>query len=142
MVFPFRSVKSAGKALLQQHNVIPNEKAEELRKTILDYYEDEKEITEELLKRAADIDCRIQIDDCCLHGKKVVEMYRDKFGGLVELERLWREHFLYTMHPKFLPELWNVNHNADRLEVRASEGRIDNADLIVAGLDTKRTKNV
>lgn len=63
-------------------------------------------------------------------------MYRDKFGGLIELERIWREHFLNTMQPKFLPELWNVNHNADRLEVRASEGRVDNADLVVAGLES------
>lgn len=128
----------------QQNNRIPSVKAAELRKTILDYYTDESEITEELLKRAADIDCRVPNEDYCQHGKKVVEMYRDKFGGLIELERLWREHFLQTMQPKFLPELWNVNHNADRLEVRANEGRIDNADLVVAGLDTvcNTSKNI
>ncbi|KAH8419192.1 hypothetical protein KR222_010059 [Zaprionus bogoriensis] len=133
-----RSVKSAGKALLHQVDRIPSDKADEMRKTILNYYSDETEITEELLKRAADIDCRVANEDYCHHGKKVVEMYRDKFGGLVELERIWREHFLNTMQPKFLPELWNVNHNVDRLEVRASEGRIDSADLVVAGLELVR----
>ncbi|XP_034485760.1 exonuclease 3'-5' domain-containing protein 2 [Drosophila innubila] len=131
-----RSVKSAGKALMQQNDRIPSEKVAQMQKTILDYYAEEKQITEELLKRAADIDCKVENEDFCQHGKKVVDMYRDKFGGLIELERIWREHFLNTMQPKFLPELWNVNHNADRLEVRASEGRVDNADLVVAGLES------
>ncbi|KAM8706148.1 hypothetical protein ACLKA7_010433 [Drosophila subpalustris] len=137
-----RSVKSAGKALLQQVDRIPTEKVAQMQKTILDYYAGEKQITHELLKRAADIDCRVENEDYCQHGKKVVDMYRDKFGGLIELERVWREHFLYTMQPKFLPELWNVNHNADRLEVRASEGRVDNADLVVAGLESVVSCNV
>ncbi|KAL7730027.1 hypothetical protein ACLKA6_009317 [Drosophila palustris] len=137
-----RSVKSAGKALLQQVDRIPTEKVAQMQKTILDYYAGEKQITQELLKRAADIDCRVENEDYCQHGKKVVDMYRDKFGGLIELERIWREHFLYTMQPKFLPELWNVNHNADRLEVRASEGRVDNADLVVAGLESVVSCNV
>ena len=55
--------------------------------------------------------------------------------GLVALEQLWRRHFLDSMSPKFMPELWDVNHNANRLEIRASEGRVDAEDLEVAGVD-------
>ncbi|XP_030568100.1 exonuclease 3'-5' domain-containing protein 2 [Drosophila novamexicana] len=136
-----RNVKSAGKALLSQSDRMPIQKVAQLQKTILDYYTDTTEITAELLQKAADLECRVANESYCQHGKKVVHMYRDKFGGLVELERLWREHFLHTMQPKFLPELWNVNHNADRLEVRASEGRIDNEDLVVAGLESATSIN-
>lgn len=136
-----RNVKCAGKALLSQSDRMPIQKVAQLQKTILDYYIDTTEITPELLQKAADLECRVANESYCQHGKKVVQMYRDKFGGLVELERLWREHFLHTMQPKFLPELWNVNHNADRLEVRASEGRIDNEDLVVAGLESATSIN-
>lgn len=122
---------------------MPSQKVTQLQKTLLDYYTDATEITPELLQKAAKLDCRVANEDYCQHGKKVVQVYRDKFGGLVELERLWREHFLHTMQPKFLPKLWNVNHNANRLEVRASEGRIDNEDLVVAGLESViSTKNI
>ncbi|XP_060647380.1 exonuclease 3'-5' domain-containing protein 2 [Drosophila nasuta] len=131
-----RSVKSAGKALLQQVDRIPAEKATQMQKTILEYFTDEDSITQELLRKAATLDCKVENEDFCQHGKKVVDMYCDKFGGLIELERIWREHFLHTMQPKYLPQLWNVNHNADRLEVRANEGRVDNADLVVAGLES------
>lgn len=48
------------------------------------------------------------------HGAKVVEFYKNKEGGLVSLERLWREHFLKIMKPKFMPELWSVEHNVQR----------------------------
>ncbi|EDW80934.2 uncharacterized protein Dwil_GK11793, partial [Drosophila willistoni] len=136
-----RRVKSAGKALTYQSERIPQARKAELHQILLDYYKDCNEITDELLKEAANIDYRVENDDYCQHGEKVVQMYRDQFGGLIELERMWREHFVHTMQPKYLPYLWNVNHNADRLEVRASEGRVDNADLLVAGLPAKANLN-
>ncbi|XP_043653979.1 exonuclease 3'-5' domain-containing protein 2 [Drosophila teissieri] len=132
-----KRVQSAGKALLHHGAKIPAAKKAEMQQTLLDYYTDQTDITEELLQQAANVEYRVENTDYCQHGERVVQQYRDNFGGLVELERLWREHFLHTMQPRFLPELWNVNHNADRLEVRASEGRVDKADLLVAGLDAK-----
>lgn len=57
--------------------------------------------------------CREAIDGYCPHGLKVVKQYQMN-GGLIELEKLWREYFLKTMKPKHLPDLWNINHNADR----------------------------
>ncbi|KAH8375973.1 hypothetical protein KR200_012076 [Drosophila serrata] len=132
-----RRVQSAGNALLQHGSKIPATKVAEMRKTLLDFYTDYTEITEELLRQAANVEYRVENTDFCQHGERVVERYRNQFGGLVELERLWREHFLHAMQPRFLPDLWNVNHNADRLEVRASEGRVDEADLQVAGVDVR-----
>jgi len=35
--------------------------------------------------------------------------------GLVAFERLWRQHFLDTMNPGFLPTAWSVDHSHDQL---------------------------
>lgn len=48
------------------------------------------------------------------HGEKVVEFYKNSKQGLVTLERMWREHFLETMKPNYLPDLWSVEHNVER----------------------------
>lgn len=36
-------------------------------------------------------------------------------GGLVAFERTWRQHFLDTMKPQFLPKGWSVDHSHDQL---------------------------
>ncbi|XP_036322453.1 LOW QUALITY PROTEIN: exonuclease 3'-5' domain-containing protein 2 [Rhagoletis pomonella] len=129
-----KQVKSAARALLQSQNEIPVERRKKILGILLHHYQKEK-LTDELIKEAANIDTTRSNETYCQHGEKVVLLYQTQFGGLCELEKLWRQHFLTTMKPKFLPELWNVNHNANRLEIRAQEGRIDKEDLIVAGLD-------
>ncbi|XP_015116228.1 exonuclease 3'-5' domain-containing protein 2 [Diachasma alloeum] len=68
------------------------------------------------------------------HGLKVVEYFTNSQNGLVALERMWREHFLTTMRPKFLPKLWSVRHNQERLEIRQTQNRIEPQDAKVAGL--------
>lgn len=72
--------------------------------------------------------------DYISHGEKVVKEFQENNGGLIELEKIWRQHFLTTMKPKFLPSLWSVSHNEDRLKIRASEGRVEKEDLVIAGL--------
>lgn len=74
------------------------------------------------------------------HGAKVVEYYKHSDGGLITLENIWREHFVSTMQPKYLPELWSMNHTAERLAIRASEGRIEESDLRYAGLGSVKTE--
>ncbi|XP_076651374.1 exonuclease 3'-5' domain-containing 2 [Halictus rubicundus] len=71
---------------------------------------------------------------CQPHGLKVVQYFEKREGGLVELERIWREHFLLTMKPKYLPSLWSVCHNQERLTIRQSQNRIEPQDAMVAGL--------
>lgn len=46
------------------------------------------------------------------HGLKVVRAHAEHgLRGLMVLERRWREHFLTTMQPHYLPPLWSVDHN-------------------------------
>lgn len=65
---------------------------------------------------------------------QVVHSFQRKEGGLLELERMWREHFLLTMKPKYLPNLWSICHNQDRLTIRHSQNTIEPEDAKVAGL--------
>lgn len=85
----------------------------ELKAILLDYYK-ESELTIELLQKSADINTKQNNDNYCHHGEKVVQMFQSQFGGLIELEKIWRLHFLHTMQPKFLPLHWDINHNANR----------------------------
>lgn len=51
------------------------------------------------------------------HGEKVVGYFcrnTGETGGLVELERMWRMHFLDVMVPRYMPELWSVEHSVDK----------------------------
>lgn len=68
------------------------------------------------------------------HGLQVVKYFTDNEGGLVSLEKMWREHFLKTMEPQYLPPLWSVSHNQERLEIRQTQNRIADADAKVAGI--------
>ncbi|XP_076164797.1 exonuclease 3'-5' domain-containing 2 isoform X2 [Ptiloglossa arizonensis] len=65
---------------------------------------------------------------CQPHGLKVVQYFQRKEGGLVELERMWREHFLLNMNPKYLPNLWSIRHNQERLTIHQSQNRIKPED--------------
>lgn len=40
-------------------------------------------------------------------AKKVVEYFFER-NALNELKTMWRQHFLDTMKPKYLPPLWSV----------------------------------
>lgn len=73
-------------------------------------------------------------DNYQAHGKKVVDYFKEN-DGLVELEKMWRKHFINTMKPKYLPEYWSIDHNVQRLQVKAVEGKLSNEDMIKAGMD-------
>lgn len=49
------------------------------------------------------------------HGQKVVKYFMDR-NELHELEILWRNHFINTMNPQHLPELWSVYHDPKNSE--------------------------
>lgn len=74
--------------------------------------------------------CTIQLNFI----RQVVQYYQKQESGLIELERMWREHFLFTMKPKYLPSLWSVRHNQERLIIRQAQNRIDADDAKAAGL--------
>lgn len=61
---------------------------------------------------AKNLETHIPNSDYVPHGLKVVRFFQEEqTGGLLALERLWREHFLETMHPQHLPALWSVEHH-------------------------------
>lgn len=64
----------------------------------------------------------------------MVQHFQKQDSGLIELERMWREHFLSTMKPEYLPSLWSVRHNQERLSIRQAQNRIEPQDAKVAGL--------
>uniref|UniRef100_A0A182VWI9 Exonuclease 3'-5' domain-containing protein 2 n=1 Tax=Anopheles minimus TaxID=112268 RepID=A0A182VWI9_9DIPT len=92
------------------------------------------ELTQNLLEEYSNIDISVRNELYCAHGERVVEHFKKTPGGLMQLERRWREHFLQTMRPKHLPQLWSVDHNYKRLEIRAVEGRVNVEDLAIAGI--------
>lgn len=50
------------------------------------------------------------------HGLKVVQCFaKGGLRSLMQLERRWRQHFLDSMQPKYLPEQWSVDHNHTKL---------------------------
>lgn len=58
--------------------------------------------------------CRIKNDSFCDHGLKVVQ-HTIENEGLLAFERMWRQHFLDTMQPAYLPVLWSVDHSHSEL---------------------------
>ncbi|KAK1125647.1 hypothetical protein K0M31_005205 [Melipona bicolor] len=133
-----RKLYSAVK-VLKERTTLPESRRKELEHYILECTK-EKQITPTLLDLLSkELEKKISIPNydqskCQPHGLKVVQYFHEREGGLVELERMWREHFLLTMKPKYLPNLWSVHHNEERLTIRQSENRIKPEDAKVAGL--------
>ncbi|XP_046487671.1 exonuclease 3'-5' domain-containing protein 2 [Neodiprion pinetum] len=133
----WRRLRSAVRALRKESS-LPNQ-----RRLILESHVSEltghKEITPQLLD---ELDQQIKATQPSVsvqtgrtpHGLKVVEHFESQPGGLVELEQLWREHFLSAMEPKYMPELWSVCHNQERLLIRLQQRRIEPQDAKLAGI--------
>lgn len=119
------------RALCKEKN-IPESRRDEMMALLRAAYPGQ-EINETFLKKMVETK-RDNVHDGPSHGQLVVEKYKD-LGGLIELEMLWRQHFLDSMKPQFMPTLWDINHNGNRLKYRASEGRVEDHELKIAGVD-------
>ncbi|XP_029454664.1 exonuclease 3'-5' domain-containing protein 2-like isoform X2 [Rhinatrema bivittatum] len=122
-----RQVRSGARALLSVES-LPNQRKEELLEGIKTFY-GTKTITKEMLQEAAALETRIFNESYMPHGLKVVQCYaKGGLRSLMQLEKRWRQHFLDTMQPKYLPLQWSVDHNhskllrkyGDDLEIRLS----------------------
>ncbi|KAL2099300.1 hypothetical protein ACEWY4_005780 [Coilia grayii] len=114
-----RRVRSAARALLTARDGLPEARRDELLGLISAYMQQEGEeftqVTPDILQKAANLETRIFNEDYVPHGLKVVTAYAKRgLRGLMELECLWRQHFLSSMKPRFLPPLWSVSHNHDK----------------------------
>ncbi|XP_028158918.1 exonuclease 3'-5' domain-containing protein 2 [Ostrinia furnacalis] len=130
-----KKIRSAARALLVQSkkHVLPEDRRKKLEAVLLEHYKEHEKITEELLAEASEIQVMFENSDYESHGQKVVE-YFVAHGGLLQLEQMWREHFLQTMRPQHMPELWSVRHNEERLRIRLSEGRLPKEDMKLIGI--------
>ncbi|KAK3930760.1 Exonuclease 3'-5' domain-containing protein 2 [Frankliniella fusca] len=104
-----KSIRSAARALLNKSNKLPEKRRKELINMLSDIFQ--TEITSDLLESLKDIDISITNQSYAPHGLTVVEHFaKGGIRGLMNLEKMWREHFLKVMEPKYLPPLWSVNH--------------------------------
>ena len=139
-----KKVKSAGRALINRDK-IPDWRIVELENIVKDHYNVE-ELTEEIIKQAADCNFNEVNEEYVPHSRAVVQYFLEN-GGLLQLEVLWRKHFIDKMNPQYLPELWSVNHQEERLAVKAAENRIDRDQYQLAttgcssGLDLEDCRN-
>lgn len=129
-----RTQQGFARALLKGTK-IPEQRKEELRKMLNESFP-EQELNEEFLVNLLSKEPQNSNPNAPSHGELVVQRFKET-EGLVHLEMLWRQHFLDAMQPHFLPDLWNVNHNGNRLEIRATEGRVEAEDLKFAGVDAE-----
>jgi hypothetical protein len=102
-------VRAAAKALAATNNKIPDERKEVLTQTITDYLGHEP-TTEEIvdLKCIAVNEVKF-IGDVPDHGSEVVKRVIEQ-GKVEEFIVRWRNFFLSSMKPKYLPTGWSVDH--------------------------------
>lgn len=105
-------VKSSAKALLR-HEVngnLPVQRRCELENTVKKHF-DASIVDQEMLQSAANMDTRVSNELIEMtHGEKVVGATSREADGFAKFERRWRVHFLSTMQPRFMPDLWSVDH--------------------------------
>ncbi|KAG8182152.1 hypothetical protein JTE90_014562 [Oedothorax gibbosus] len=134
-------VKSAATALFTSGPKIPEPRREELKQIIGHYYK-VSTVTDELVEEARTIDTNFLNESFVPHGQKVYEYFCEN-GGLVQFEKMWRQHFLDTMKPQFLPDMWSVEHNHKRLAMQVvnHEREVD-FDENILGLTPDLVKEV
>ena len=124
-----KRVKSAGRALkcnakmLDLTKKIPDRRLNELEDILKEHYQ-VAELTEDIIDQAANCDFNEENEEYVPHSRAVVQYFLER-GGLIQLEVLWRRHFLDRMKPQHLPPLWSVDHQEERLGVKAADNRID-----------------
>lgn len=107
-----QKVRSAARALLNPKANIPEFRKTELKKVLEDFY-GTSDFSPEILQQAAEIEYRVDNKDYAPHGKLVVR-FIEKNGGLHMFEKRWRQHFVKTMKPQFLPKNWSIHHRHER----------------------------
>lgn len=109
-----KKVKSAAKALNYAGGKLPNDRHKQLTLIVQKYF-NTSELTPEMITETSTIETRKENSNFVSHGQEVVKKVREE-GKLLEFEKTWRQHFLDTMHPQYLPPLWSVDHRHDGLK--------------------------
>lgn len=123
-----KSVRNAARALLRHRGSLPEARALEYQQTLQQFFGCEA-VTEEQMEEAANMEVKVYKNNQQEHGQAVVEAY--KKVGLSKLEQRWRQYFLDTMNPRFLPECWSVTHNMYKMKLKMARLPLDHEDRLV-----------
>lgn len=105
-----RKVRSAAKALMYGGESIPEQRRETLKTSVKEFLQAE-EFTVEKLRELSEIGTTKENEFYMgSHGERVVAKLIEN-GTLRDFVKMWREHFLDSMKPKFLPNYWSIDHN-------------------------------
>ena len=109
-----KEVKKAAKALSHPGwRKMKADKPQEL--LIVQNYYDTSDLTPDMIVQAASMETHEENANFKSHGRTVFEqVYRQ--GKLLEFEKMWREHFVDKMQPKFLPPSWSVDRPLEGLK--------------------------
>ncbi|KAL9959867.1 hypothetical protein ACROYT_G033231 [Oculina patagonica] len=114
-----KKVKSAAKALNFAAAKLPPDRHQQLSQIVQEYF-NASDLTPEMITEAATMETRRENSNFVSHGQEVVKKVR-KAGKLLEFEKTWRQHFLDTMRPQYLPPLWSVDHRHDGLKEKLED---------------------
>ncbi len=110
-------LRSAAKALYHASDRIPESRRKHLESTLKTLTNKEL-IDETTLKELSEIGVGKENEFYQgSHGEKVVANLV-KEEKLRDFVKMWREHFLSTMNPKYLPKLWSSDHNLTKFDAR------------------------
>jgi len=84
---------------------IPESRRRELVDEIIQVYQLTSEPTEDFLQ---DLATRPMLQD--YPGEVVVNYYSQNGRTVYDLQQLWRQHFIDSMRPRFLPKHWSVHY--------------------------------
>lgn len=92
-------------------HLLPLEKRIEFEEFLKGYFEvdDLSKVTNEEWKAAADLKIHTFHDDFQSHGQLVLKHFENRLFDFIVT---WRIHFVETMKPQFLPELWDIEHKS------------------------------
>ncbi|KAG0727407.1 Exonuclease 3'-5' domain-containing protein 2 [Chionoecetes opilio] len=119
--------RNAARALLKHRGSLPEARVEEYQCAVQRFFGCES-LTEEQLEEAANMEVKVYTGQQ-EHGQTVVDAY--KRVGLSKLEKRWRQNFLDTMEPRFLPKCWSVTHNMFKMKLKMGRLPLDHKDRLV-----------
>ena len=117
-----KKVRNAAGALYKSREKLPPQRLHHLENVLKEHFKCDV-LSDELIKSAYDLDVNILNENYFPHGLKVYLAY--KKIGLINLETRWREWFLDSMSPKFMPDNWSITHNHTKLKIKMERYPLD-----------------
>ncbi|XP_008487602.1 exonuclease 3'-5' domain-containing protein 2 [Diaphorina citri] len=123
-----RKVKSAARALLRHTRTkqLPDERFFDLVSLVDDYFVGDPRYKGlsmiQLIQIGSQLCETVQNAEFVSHGQAVVTYFQER-DQLELFETRWRQHFLETMRPEYLPKHWSLHHNFERRKTKVQNGR-------------------